>query len=67
MQFPHAFAEPGASHNEGRAVLVDDSVVGWAALMCELGRSASLSDLRLHYLNTFPQYHGNGRPLYSYR
>jgi hypothetical protein len=36
----HAGAEPGAAHNEGRAVLVDDLVVGLAALMCELGRSA---------------------------
>jgi putative ribosome biogenesis GTPase RsgA len=31
-------AETGAAHNEGRAVLVGDSGVGWAALMCELGR-----------------------------
>jgi len=32
--------EPGAPHNEGRAWLVGNSVVGLAALMRELDRSA---------------------------
>jgi hypothetical protein len=39
VQWPRP--EPGAAHNEGRAVLVGDSGVWLAALMCELGRSAT--------------------------
>jgi hypothetical protein len=31
-------AEPGAAHNEGRAMLLGDSDGFLAALMCELGR-----------------------------
>ncbi len=49
MRSPHfsqQITEPFAAHNEGRAVLSGDLDVMLAALMCELGRSATLEGTR---------------------